>query len=326
MSTMQPPQDEIAAMQATLALHAADLEQIKRQLPEIAGAVREEMERRTAEFTAANERIWLELTVIRERQDAFALAQANTDQEIASIKNDIARIDDNIVRIDDNIARIDDNIARIDDNIVRIDDNIVRIDDNIVRIDDNIVRINGEVASLKEVVNMLVARTDTMLDRMDAMSRTLTTIDSRVGNLTGSRYERRVARNVRGLLRRSIGLSQARVLHRDWGETDDNLIDLLDEADENGVITRRQRDDVLDADIIVAGQKGAGQSAYAVVEIGITVSSIDVNRAARRARTIAGATGDECSAVVVGSEIPDAERERATRVGIVVITVARPID
>ena len=277
MSTMQPSQDEIAAMQATLALHAEDLERIKQWLPESPDSVRQAIEQQAAEFTAAHQRIERELNAIRERQQA-------QEDEITNIKQTLVEL---ITRTDAVVARIDEVVDRTD-------------------------VIVSHIAEVKA--------------RTDAMSLTLTETNSRLGNVTGTRHERRVARNIRVLLRRSIGLSQGRVLHRDWGETDDNLIDLLDDADENGAITRRQRDDVLDADIIVAGQKGAGQSAYAVVEIGITVSSIDVNRAARRARTIAGATGDECSAVVVGSEIPDAERERATRVGIVVITVARPID
>ncbi len=282
MSTMQqPPQDDIAAIQTTLAHHASDLEQIKRQLPEIAGAVREEMERRATEFTAVNERIWQELTAIRQGQDDLALAQTNTVREIAGIKSDIVRIDDNIVRID------------------------------------------GEVASLKEIADMLVARTDAMLDRMDTMSRTLTTIDSRVGNLTGTRYERRVARIILRRPSRSIGLSPAQVLHTDWGETVNEFVWLLNDAD---AISDDEYEDLMDADIIIVGQNAAAQRAYAVVEISVTVSSTDVNRAARRARTLAKATGDECSAIVVGSEIPDTERERAARTEVAVISVAERFD
>ena len=116
------------------------------------------------------------------------------------------------------------------------------------------------------------------------------------------------------------------MLHRDWGETDDNLIDLLDDADERGAITRQEREDVLDADLIATGANPDGQRAYAVIEIGVTVASADVNRAARRARTMAKATDAQCSALVVGSEIPDAERERAMRAGVTIAAVAIPAD
>ena len=183
-----------------------------------------------------------------------------------------------------------------------------------------------EIASVKEMLAMLVANTNALVAQYDAMSQSITVIESRVGNLTGSRYERRVARNIRGILRRSVRLSQAQILHRDWAETDDDLIDLLDEADDRGAITRREREDVLDTDIITAGVNPDGQRAYAVIEIGVTTESVDVNRAARRARTIAKATGAECSAVVVGREIPTAERERATRAGVALVTVTDASD
>ena len=198
---------------------------------------------------------------------------------------------------------------------------------------DDVVSIKGEIASVKETVAMLVARTNALVAQYDAMSQSITAmsqsitvIESRVGNLTGSRYERRVARNIRGILRRSVRLSQAQILHRDWAETDDDLIDLLDAADDRGAITRREREDVLDADIITAGVNPDGQRAYAVIEIGVTTESVDVNRAARRARTIAKATGAECSAVVVGREIPAAERERATRAGVALVAVTDASD
>ena len=273
MSTLQPPQDEIAAIRATLARHEEDLERLKQWLPETGDATGSPLQNLVAELRATRDGIRQELLAIRERLDALEAAQANTDREIASIKDDIASIKEEIASIKD------------------------------------------ELASIKETLAMLVAR-------VDAMSSTLTETNSRLGNLTGSRLERRVARNIRVTLRRAIGLSQARVLHRDWGETDDDLIDLLDEAYELGSITWRERDDVLDADLIAAGANPDGQRAYALAEISVTVASLDVNRAARRARTIAKATGAECTAIVAGSEIPAAERERATRSGVAVIAVA----
>ena len=295
MSTMQTPQDEIAAIQATLALHAEDLELIKQQLPEIAGAVRQAIEQATAEFVATHERIERELNAVRERQEAQALAQANTAREIAGIKDEIAGAKGEISSIKETLTAL-----------------VIRTDAVVARIDEVVDRTDVVVAHIAE----LKASTD-------AMSRTLTETSSRVGNLTGSRFERRVARIIRRRTSLTIGLSQARVLHTDWGETDAPLLTLLNDAD---AISDDEYEDLLDADIIVAGQNAAGQLAYAVVEIGVTVNSTHVNRAARRARTLAKAIGEECTAIVVGSEIPDAERERATRAGAAVIAVPAPED
>ena len=293
MSTPPTPQDEIAAMQATLARHEEDLERLKQWLPESGDATGSLLESIVAELTATRDGIRRELRSIHERLDVLTAAQANANREIAGLKDDFAGLKSDVTGLKDDV-----------------------------------VSIKGEIASVKETVAMLVARTNALVAQYDAMSQSITAmsqsitvIESRVGNLTGSRYERRVARNIRGILRRSVRLSQAQILHRDWAETDDDLIDLLDAADDRGAITRREREDVLDADIITAGVNPDGQRAYAVIEIGVTTESVDVNRAARRARTIAKATGAECSAVVVGREIPAAEQARATRAGVALVTV-----
>lgn len=326
MSTIQTPQDEIAAIQATLALHAQDLARINRQLPEIAETVRISLERQAAESAAAHEQIVRELQAIRERQDAQERAIVGINGEIVGINGEIVGINGEIVGIKGDIVRIDGEIVGIKGAIVRIDGEIVGIKDAIVRIDGEIASIKDEIVHINEQLAVLFARTDAIIARMDAMSATLKSLDSRVGNITGTRLERRVARNIRGRLRRSIGLSQSRILHRDWGETDDDLIDLLDDADERGIISRQERDDALDADLIVVGADADGQRAYAVIEISVTVDNLDVNRAARRARAIAKATAAECTAIVVGSDIPDAERQRAARAGAAVITVPAPED
>ena len=139
-------------------------------------------------------------------------------------------------------------------------------------------------------------------------------------------YKRRAARIIPRRLRTTMGFHLARVLHKEWGETDDALYTMLNEAEDNGAITEDEADDLLDADIILVGQNAAGHRAYVVIEIGITVSSADVNRAARRARALASAAGAPCNAVVVGSEIPDAERQRAARTEVAIIPITERTD
>ena len=206
--------------------------------------------------------------------------------------------------------------ANTDRAIAAINGEIAVINGEIVSINGQIAAINGEIAAIKETLAVLVNRTEDM-------SRTLIETNSRVGNLTGTRYERRVVRIILRRPSRTLGLSPAQVLHTDWGETVNEFVWLLNDAD---AISDDEYEDLMDADIIIAGQNAAGQRAYAVIEISVTVSSSDVNRAARRAGTLARATGDECAAVVIGSEIPDAERERAARNEVAIISIAERVD
>ena len=162
MTAMQTPQMKLRQYRQRWPSTAEDIELIKQRLPEITGEVRQALEEQAAEFAIAHARIERELIAIRE-------AQANTDREIAGIKNDITRIDGHIVRIDGH----------------------------------NRPHRRREITSIKEMLAVLVSNTDDMIARMDTMSRELTETSSRVGNLTGSRFERRVARNIR---RRSASL------------------------------------------------------------------------------------------------------------------------
>ena len=270
MSTAQSPQDEIAAIQATLARHAEDLERIKAWLPEIPESLRQTLEQRAAEFTAAHERIERELNAIRERQDAQA-----------------------------------GQIVDLNSQMVDLNSRMVDLNSRMVDLNSRMVDLNSQMVAIN---NQMVA------------------INSRLGNITGTRYERRVARRIRSRLSRIAGLYQSRTLHTDWGETSEELTTLLDQAEDDGAITEDERDDLMDADIIATGQDAAGNVAYAVVEIGLTVSSTDVNRAARRAGALAKATGAECAAIVAGNEVPTAEQERATRTAVNIISIADRTD
>ncbi len=259
MSTAQAPQDDIAAIQSTLARHEDDLERVKRLLPEITGTLRQTIERITAEFVSTTEHIAQAVLTIHERQEA----------------------------------------------------------DTAVR--DTLV---DDIAGIKEIMSVMDSKADAVIDRLDTVVNDLAETSSRLGNVVGHQYERRAAKVIRGRLRRAANLFQARVLHLDWGETHAALTALLDEAQESGTISEREQEDLLAVDIIAAGKNAVGQDAYAVVEIGFRVNSTHVNRAARRARTLAKAAGEECTAIVVGSEIPDTERDRALQASVIVITVA----
>ena len=302
MSTTQSPQDEIAAMQATLARHDEDLERIKQRMLDSEESTRALLENIVAELTETRDNIAQELRAVNERLDTHtSILNAHTE-----------RLDTHTSILNAHTERLDAHTSILNAHTERLDTQAAAQ-----------ANTDLEITSIKETLAALVARTDAIVEDIGAMSKTLTETNSRVGNLAGTRYERRVARIICRRPSRTIGLTQPQVLHTDWGETDTAFLTLLSDAD---TITDDEYEDLLDSGIILVGQNAAGQNAYAVVEIGITVSSIDVNRAARRARTLVGASGAGCAAIVVGSEIPEAEQERAARTEVSIISITERID
>jgi hypothetical protein len=97
----------------------------------------------------------------------------------------------------------------------------------------------------------------------------------------------------------------ARVLRRIRTVGPDQLGLLLDEAVDAGRITLEEREDVLQADVVVEGRRD-GETVYLVVEVSWEVRSEDVERAVRRATVLQRAVEHPALPAVAGKVLaPD---------------------
>jgi phage repressor protein C with HTH and peptisase S24 domain len=97
----------------------------------------------------------------------------------------------------------------------------------------------------------------------------------------------------------------ARVLRRIRTMGPDQLGLLLDEAVDAGRITLEEREDVLQADVVVEGRRH-GETVYLVVEVSWEVRSEDVERAVRRATVLQRAVAHPALPAVAGKVLaPD---------------------
>jgi hypothetical protein len=91
----------------------------------------------------------------------------------------------------------------------------------------------------------------------------------------------------------------ARILRRIRTVSPDQLGLLLDEAVDAGRITLEEREDVLQADVVVEGRRD-GETVYLVVEVSWEVRSEDVERAVRRAAVLQRAVAHPTLPAVAG--------------------------
>jgi outer membrane murein-binding lipoprotein Lpp len=214
----------------------------------------------------------------------LADAQAQTQEELRALASAQRRTEE---RLQDFAARMDQLAARMDQLTARMDELAARMDQLTARMD------------------QLAARMDQLAARMDQLASQVSRLTTVVGVLKGDSLERRYRERAPAyfddLLRGIHALSS------------EELAALLDEALSRGVLSRKERRAMLDADVIVRGRRWEdGSEAYLSVEVSSVVDSEDVRRALDRAELLARATGRPAIATVAGETITE-QAEQAAR-------------
>ena len=167
--------------------------------------------------------------------------------------------------------------------------------------------VKADVAELKTGQTRIEARQNRM--------------EGQLNNLTGTDYERKVAKRAPRIGRRHLGLRGARVIYGATVPDNNSIAELLDQATGNRTITDEEADELERTDLILAGATSTSESAYAVAEVSMTIDEHDVDRARNRARILQSASGAVARASVIGTDISDANRLRAEQGNVVVVIV-----
>ena len=140
-------------------------------------------------------------------------------------------------------------------------------------------------------------------------------IDSRVGNVAAAQYEKRAAHRATSRVR-NLGINRARIVLAP-GESQPSFHDAMAEAVERGLISQMELDDLTATDIILRGTNHR----HAVIETSLCPDEDDLQRAQRRARILARATGEDTTPAVAAPELPDGLRQQANSLGVAVLEI-----
>ena len=140
-------------------------------------------------------------------------------------------------------------------------------------------------------------------------------IESRLGNVAATQYKGRAAH--RAISRaRTLGIERASIVLAP-GESQPSFHDAMAEAVEHGLISQEELDDLTATDIILRG----GNRRHMVIEASLCPDQDDLERAHRRARVLARATGDDTTPAVAAPELPDGLRQQADSLGVAVLEI-----
>ena len=178
------------------------------------------------------------------------------------------------------------------------------------RLDSNIAQLQADTSDMKD----WRAETTQRLDR----------IEGRLGNLEGAEAERQVHSDIVNIASRRLGLTRARIIQSWIVARSPEFQDLINDAEDQNVITEEQGDHLERADVILAAHRRSDrQAVHAVAEVSINVADYDITRARERADTLSAIMGTPALALTVGGNIGPAQQELADSLGVTTIITPR---
>ena len=180
------------------------------------------------------------------------------------------------------------------------------------------------VADLAQLVREYISATDARLERLEddvaGIKADVVDLKTDVARLNGSDLERRARDNILNIVKDELGLTRGRILLARGRDTAQQLLDAIEAAEQQGLITEQQTDDVMVSDIIIRARRAADrQYVYGVFEVSRTIRANDIDRAHNRAETMAVATKEAAIAAVIGERIHRSQQAQADRMGVLVL-------
>ena len=315
---------ELQRLPAVVQQQGELLVQVQDRLTELASTLRDTTEQ-IASYALVSSRV---ITNTVERLDRvesdlaeLKASQARLEASVQEIREIQARMEGDIAELKSDMAGVKADVAELKGGMVEVKADVAELKDAQDRMQTDLERMQTSQDRMQASQNRMQATQDRMQATQGRMQATQERMQGQLNNLTGTDYERKVARRAHRVARRHLDLRQVNVV---YGITvadrvSVNIHELLDQATGSGAISNEESDELERTDLILTGLTPAGESVYAVAEVSITIDDDDVDRARSRSRILQRASDTASRAVVIGTAISDANRQRAVQDGVAVV-------
>ena len=177
---------------------------------------------------------------------------------------------------------------------------------------DNFQLVNRRLDRLEEDVGVLKEDMGLVKQDLNQVKENLNRVNGKMDNALGANYEFKIQRNIGSIAGQYLNLRRVRVQQGPRTDRDPRLEELLEQAEDQQLITKEQYLDLQRLDLVFTGrqQDRAGETTGAA-EISITIGNNDIERAARRAQALNQALNQEVIPVVIGAHIDEERKQMA---------------
>ena len=218
-------------------------------------------------------------------------------------------------RADERLARLEEIAASSNERLTRLEEIAASSNARLTRLEEIAARSEQRLTRLEEIA----ASTNERVSNLEADNRR---IHGQLGRLLGAEAERRLQGHLDVVLSQRMRLRRAVTLKSIIASIDRGLADLLEDAEDQQIITPEQNIQVRLLDVILrATDRATAAPVYIAVEISLTLHQEDIDRAAERAAILEKATGVAAKAVVVSGRVHPPQEAQAAAAGVSIILV-----
>jgi len=210
-------------------------------------------------------------------------------------------------------------VEKLEEDVVVLKQDVATLKQDVAVLKQDVDMLKQDVAVLKQDVDMLkqdvaVLKQDVAVLKQDVdmLKKDMAYLKGEFGRFKGKDFERTIRERYPAYFGRI--LRKCRII--DW----ETLLSMADEAEERGLITEQEREDLLRVDLVVKGEiKKTRKPVILVVEVSYALHEGDLQRARKRGEMFSRFCEEEVIPVVIGTEIKDEIERKAEEEGILVI-------
>ncbi len=242
-----------------------------------------------------------------QRVAELAEAQARTEQRVAELAEAQARTEQRVEKLEERVAELAESQARTEQRVQELTEAQIRIEQRVGRLEERMDRVEERLERVEERLEKVEVRLEKVEVRLEKLEKNQQQMMNDIADLKGERLERRYREYAHAYF--SGLLKRIRVIRRD------QLASMLDDAEEQGIISAQERLEVLWSDLVVRGRAG-DEEQYLLAEVSSVIDVRDVEHAIARAQILQKVVQKPVIAVVAGNKITRKAKATATRQGV----------
>ncbi len=235
--------------------------------------------------------------ILREQPEwADAIRSLLLSKELLDLPNQFAKF----------VETTNRNFQLVYERLERLESDVAVLKTDMTTVKADVAEVKADVAEVK--ADVAVIKTD------------MGQVKGQVGNALGINYEIKIEKNIGSIAGQHLQVRRINILKGAWIGLAPSLRDLIEQAEDDGIITEEQNYELGLTDLIFDGRRRDDASTiHVAAEISVTIGNTDITRATERADILRAVIKQPVVPAVIGSRIDDTRSAMAAANNVTVI-------